>query len=309
MTEGELARGIARGLHVAASLSIFGTALFQTVIAPPVFNMVDSAIVKQVNRSTVRLVRWSLLVALIAGGLWLFLEAAYIGSSWNIVTVLGLAWPVLRDTNFGRLLALRCGLLVLAVLVFGDGSGERRMGIAALLAGAAAAAESALDHGAAMPGRLGTFLWGSTAIHILAAGAWLGALMPLLLLVGAAPPAAAQYALRRFSPLGVLCVSAIALTALVQGVVLVGGIGGLLFTNYGQVVLAKIILFCLLLCLAWINHYWFTPKLAGPDAVTTQQHIRTSITVEMATGLAVLLAAGILLNLMPGMDRQAMGSG
>jgi putative copper resistance protein D len=309
MTEGELTRGIARGLHLAGSLSIFGAALFRAVIAPPVLDLVDAAGVRLVNRSIAHVVRSSLLVALIAGVFWLLLEAVYIGGSSNLEAVFGFVWPVLRETNFGRLLVLRCGLIVLAVLVFGDGAGQRRMGIAALLAGAAAATESALDHGAAMPGSLGIFLWGSTAIHIVAAGAWLGALMPLYCVVDAVPPAAAQDALRRFSPLGVLCVSAIALTALVQGVVLVGGFNGLLFTNYGQVVLVKILLFCLLLCLAGINRYCLTPRLTGLDAAMTQQHLRISIAVEIATGLAVLLAAGILMNLMPGMDRQSMRSG
>jgi putative copper export protein len=61
----------------------------------------------------------------------------------------------------------------------------------------------------------------SEGLHLLAGGAWLGGLLPLLILVRDAPPKPAAEALRRFSKLATLCVLAIAGTACFQGWVLV----------------------------------------------------------------------------------------
>jgi putative copper resistance protein D len=59
------------------------------------------------------------------------------------------------------------------------------------------------------------------ACTCLRGGAWLGGLLPLLILVRDAPPKPAAEALRRFSKLATLCVLAIAGTACFQGWVLV----------------------------------------------------------------------------------------
>ncbi len=57
-------------------------------------------------------------------------------------------------------------------------------------------------------------------LHLLAAAAWLGGLVPLLVLVAAAPPGVAALASSRFSPLGAGCVLLLAGTALFQACVL-----------------------------------------------------------------------------------------
>ena len=80
-------------------------------------------------------------------------------------------------------------------------------------------------------------------LHLLAGAAWLGGLLPLLIVVQSVPAPAAALACRRFSPLGTTCVLVLAATAGFQFWVLIGGLPGLLGTAYGLVALAKIVLF------------------------------------------------------------------
>ena len=54
-------------------------------------------------------------------------------------------------------------------------------------------------------------------LHLTAAGAWLGGLLPLLIVVREAPLDAAHLAAQRFSTLGTISVGVLAATALLQG--------------------------------------------------------------------------------------------
>jgi putative copper export protein len=70
-----------------------------------------------------------------------------------------------------------------------------------------------------------------------AAGAWLGGLLPLLIILSSLPQQVAVAAFRGFSAVGLPAVLVLAGTALVQASVLIGGLPGLLGTPYGHVAL------------------------------------------------------------------------
>ena len=91
-----------------------------------------------------------------------------------------------------------------------------------VLAGAALAVQPLLGHAGAIGGSAGAQLIVSEALHLLAAGAWLGGLLPLFLAVGRLPHAAAAAACHSFTPIGLASVLVLAGTAVVQ----VGGIDG-----------------------------------------------------------------------------------
>jgi putative copper export protein len=138
-------------------------------------------------------------------------------------------------------------------------------------------------------------------LHVLAGGAWLGGLLPLLILVRDAPSKPAAETLKRFSKLATLCVIAIAGTACFQGWVLGGGVAGLFGTAYGSVLLLKAALFAALLGLAAINRFRLTPALERRDAPPARWALLRTIAGETALGLMVVLAAGVLSGLEPGM--------
>jgi len=141
-------------------------------------------------------------------------------------------------------------------------------------------------------------------VHLLAGAAWLGGLPPLLLVVTTAPEAALA-ACRRFSPLGVGCVLALAATAGWQGWALVGSLPGLIGTGYGLMALLKLGLFAALLGLAARHRLRLTPALAAGDPRAARRLAR-SIGLEAGLGLAVVLAAGVLSGLPPGMHVQPL---
>ena len=120
-----------------------------------------------------------------------------------------------------------------------------------------------LGHAGAIGGGAGAQLIVSEALHLLAAGAWLGGLLPLFLAVGRLPHAAAAAACHGFTPIGLASVLLLAGTAVVQIAAFMGGLPGLFGTGYGHVALVKLGLFVVLLALAALNRLVLTDRLAA----------------------------------------------
>jgi copper resistance protein D len=115
------------------------------------------------------------------------------------------------------------------------------------------------------------------------------------------PETAAQH----FSILGITCVVALASTAAFQAWVLAGGLSGLLGTAYGWMALFKLSLFAVLLVFAALNYLRLVPALARYHARAAKLSLIRSIAVETGLGLLVVLAAGFLSSLEPGMHAHA----
>lgn len=115
-------------------------------------------------------------------------------------------------TRFGQVLTAQLALVVLSIVALGRGTPPWRWWLVTL-AGAVALAIGVLHgHAWAMRATSGSgWLVGSVVVHLLAAGAWLGGLVPLVVLLG--DPARWRVVLTRFSRLGHACVAAIATTA------------------------------------------------------------------------------------------------
>ena len=228
MEASELGLTAARGVQVAASLSAFGVAVFWSVVAPPVLQAAEGATRTRIEAGSQRLFRASLAVAVAAGLVWLVAQAAFMAEAETMTDAMAAVWPVLTDTHFGHVLGARLLLLVLSALALGDGSKGGRRGLAAVVAGLALIMHTRSTHAAAAAGIDRTMLLGAESLHLLAAGAWLGSLAPLFIVVGALAPDQGARAARRFSPLGMLCVAILAGTALAQSWLLIGGLPALI---------------------------------------------------------------------------------
>jgi putative copper resistance protein D len=139
--------------------------------------------------------------------------------------------------------------------------------------------------------------------HLLAAGAWLGGLPALAMLLARAhrtDDAAWQRltvdATRRFSWLGVVSVAALLASGIINSWNLLGGPRDLLTTDYGRLVLLKIGLFVAMLGIAAANRFHFTPRLPAAGALRALQ--RNSL-AETGLGLCALLLVGVLGTLSP----------
>lgn len=288
-----IAQVLARGSHMTGAFSVFGTLFLSTTLLPA--NTAAS-----LNRTLNSIARSSLYVALLAGLFWFVLESAYMASAQNIAELAAALPEVIRTTRFGHLLAGRCALLVAAVLCFQLG----RSKTAVLMAAAAIAAQAWLDHGGAMEGVVGTLLLVSTACHLLCGAAWLGSLPALGLSIKRLPVAEAGRIAQRFSPIGAACVLGLLATAIVQYAFLIARPLALISSSYGRVALFKIILFTALVAIAAFNRQRLTPALImaasspGTEAVARKKLIG-SIAAEIAFGVLVLMAAGLLLQLAP----------
>ncbi len=183
----------------------------------------------------------------------------------------------------------------------------RRIGLATalMLAGTALAVQPMVGHAGAIGGAAGIELIASETLHLLAAGAWLGGLLPLLMAVSLLPHRAAAIACRNFTPVGLSSVLILAGTrAIAQVTELMGGLSGLFGTTYGHVALIKVGIFLALLTLAALNRLLLTEHLAQNTAGITQRHMRLSIAAEMLLGIAVVITASFLATLVPGTHEQ-----
>lgn len=301
MPWGPLALAAARGLHLAATLSAFGTTISWLVIAQAALARAEGEQQQRAKRHLTLILRASVAAALGLAVIWLLLQAADFADTATPVEALRAVPSVLLDSRFGHALIARVLLLLAAVSAFGAGGRMGGAAAGALFAGAACTAQAWMGHAAAVQE---ITLPASVVIHVLAAGAWLGGLLPLwILLRDLLPDHGASEAARRFSSVGIVCVLALAGTALLQGRELIGSIPGLVGTAYGFVALAKLALFLLLIVLATLNRFRFITRLVAGEAKAAR-HLRLMIVLETAVGLTVVLAASRLAELFPGAHEQ-----
>jgi len=297
MIEADPVSAVLRGVHLAAMASLFGALVFSAVVVrtPP-----DTPDSRLLQRRLAVLVRGSLALALLVGLAWFTARAAAIAGAEAWPDVLAAVPAVALDTRFGRLLLLRLALLLALVLLCAPWRMRppvRRAADAAatLLAAGALGLQAAIGHAGAMDD---AGLVAAETLHVLAAGAWLGALMPLLILLATVPTEAAP-ALRRFFPLGLGAVLVIAATSVVQGLAMVGSVPALVGTGYGRLTLLKtllFLLFLLLLAFAALNRLVFGVK---PGA-----SLRRSIMGEAGVAALVIFAGAALSHLTPGVHGQ-----
>jgi copper resistance protein D len=287
-----------RGVFVAALFSAFGVSLFAQLVAPQALKLMGTPDADAIEGRCFLLARVSLLAALALLG-WLPLETSDMSDAANATDVLAAIPEVLLGTSFGHDLIAQA-LAVFAALLLLTAWAQRGRFATVWLTGLALALQAGHSHAFAMEHGPSLLLY-AEGLHLLAGGAWLGGLLPLLIPVRDAPPKPTAEALRRFSKLATLCVLAIAGTACFQGWVLGGGVAGLIGTAYGWVLLLKAALFALLLGLAAINRFRLTPALGRQDAQPARGALMRTIAAETVLGLMVVLAAGVLSGLEPGM--------
>ena len=294
---------VVRGLFDAALFSAFGALLFWTLVLRRALSLTPPEAQAALDRRMLALIRASLALALLAGAGWLVIQAGLMADADSLGQTVDAVPTVLVSTSFGHILALQAAALVAALPTLGRGDAPIRRTVALILATAALMLQA--GHGHAMSMEHGpSLLLLSNAVHLLAGGAWLGGLLPFLLAVRITPPRAGATAARSFSGLGKWCVGLVAITAGFQAWILVGSIPALLGTAYGWIACIKLLIFGALLGFACLNRYRLAPALMAGDPEQARRRLVASVGVQSGFGLAVLLAAGVLSSLAPGMHAQ-----
>ncbi len=276
-----------RGGHMAGLLSVLGALVFLRWMLPTA----EDALETRINR----LAAWSAGVALALGAAWFIEVAGEIADAHGLGQAIQSLPEVVAYMQFGQFLLARLVLLVIIVVLL---AARRIRPAALLLAGVAIGLQPMLAHAGAMFGARGNVLVASEVIHMLAAGAWLGGLAPLLLCLHSAPAHAAGL-LRRFSRLGSAAVLAIVVTGALQIWILAGGLTGLVGTTYGDVASLKVALFASALLFAALNRFVLTERLAASSLAATRLAF-ASVASEAVLGFCVVMAASWLASLAPG---------
>ena len=294
-----------RALSVSALLSVFGTLVFRIVVAPKAFARMSAAEIAAGKRRLLMLTQGSAVAGLICNALWLGVQAANMADATSLSELRAAVPDVLTGTLFGHvILAQSAGLAVLlAVVGLHDQVWRQRGGLC--LASLALCLQAGHSHAYAMFDGPSLIL-AAEVLHLVGAGAWLGGLVPLLLIVWHVSPRAGAMAARWFSPLGQWCIAALVVSAAYQAWVLIATIPGLIGTAYGWMALAKFALFGVLLGFAAANRYRFAPALLGDEPQSARRVLLRSLTWQTVAAFAIVAAAGVLSDLPPSMHDQPL---
>lgn len=218
-------------------------------------------------------------------------------------TPMGTAWLV-------RIMALAAAF-VMVMSKPARGSASHRSLV--IVSGVALASLAWTGHGAAGEGTAGSFQLVADIVHLLAAGAWLGALLALGTAIGRIKAhvtpgdvAVAQRTLKSFAVTGSIIVVLLVVTGLASGWALVGPshVSNLVGSLYGRLLLGKLALFAAMLLLAATNRFRLVPELAhvsdiGNPPRAAFAKLRLSIALETIFAVAILATVAWLGTLAP----------
>jgi putative copper resistance protein D len=298
-----------RGVHFAATAMTAGALLFLVAVAAPAFRA--SAMAENASRFgawCIRIVWASLAVAVVSGALWVACETASMSDMpFGEAIRAGMLPIVLTQTHFGIVSDIRLlvALLLAAALAFANFS-NRALWAALACATVLLGLLAFTGHAVATVGPMAMPHLVSDVVHCFAAGAWIGGLVPLALLLAQARHSRqrmlpAYHATRRFSALGMMAVAALIASGTFNAWVMVGSFRALATTLYGQVLLVKLALFAVMLAVAISNRLYFMPRLVAERSVSARAHkqlLRNS-SIEIALGLLIFGIVGVLGTLHP----------
>jgi putative copper resistance protein D len=257
-----------------------------------------------------RLLSSTALIALLTAVGWLLLETASMGDKWGAAIRIGTVHTVLTDTAFGRLWLGRLPIALLACLAAWL---WKRSSFPLVLLSAVLLASLALTGHAVMDtGWLSLMHPLNQALHLLAAGFWLGGLVPLGLILAEATRGSADrsiahhalrrsiahHALRRFSNLAMIAVLLVLVSGTFNASLLVGTPSALISTFYGRALLVKLLFVGAMVALALVNRFFLLPAVALRNDAALRR-LERNVVLETVVGALVLAVASTLGNLPP----------
>jgi copper resistance protein D len=296
----------ARGVHFAATLSVAGAVFFAIFVAEPAFRVAGNHTrLPEILRPRLQWIAWvALALSIISGAAWLVAVAQSMSGS----TLAGVFSPdvlgtVLLQTGFGRDWICRFALACLLATILSSALSARKdtgvsIKVAAVVLAAGFAGSLAwAGHAAGGEGIEGVVHPAADFIHLVAAAAWVGTLLPLALLFAAAGRDAASVAITRiatvrFSNFGVAGVGTLLVTGSINTWYLAGSVAALTETDYGRLLLSKVALFLAMVAIAAVNRLSLTPRLVhDPNAAATAaalHQLRRNTVIEVIIGAVII---------------------
>jgi copper transport protein len=204
--------------------------------------------------------------------------------------------PIAVGTRFGTaFIAMTLGYALVAALLFLGWLADRREPLWAALvvglgfaSGLSLSGHSAVDAGASWKSQLADW------VHLSAATLWIGGLVQLGLVVWPLAPELRRRAFLGFSRLATVLIAALLLAGVYLSILRLPHLRDLWEADYGRVLLVKLALVAV--ALTWGAAHKF---LAAPRVSATSGRLRRSLLGESIVGMAVLLAAAVLVDSQP----------
>ncbi|UGV24648.1 copper resistance protein CopD [Rhodopseudomonas boonkerdii] len=299
---------LSRFLHYIATTSLAGAAFF------PLYAYAGTE-PERLARWRGRVLAWSAVLALAAGLGWFAFAVANMSGALTDVADTEVVGAVVRETGFGAVWTARTAIAVLLVgltLLLPSRTSVGRDLLTSFLAAGLLASLAGAGHAQMEEGWPGALHVAADAAHLLAAGAWLGGLIPLGFILlgydGRRTDGAAldvDGVLMRFSGMGYIAVATLVGTGLVNSWFLVGSVSSLLASAYGWILIVKLACFAGMLGLAAANRFWLVPALeaagrkAPPESAVWKRKLRIHVLSEQVLGLFVLLCVSIIGTIRP----------
>src|SRR5579862_679608 len=297
----------ARAVHFGATMLLVGELAFASLLA---VRTNGSGATRVLDRH----VRIYTTCALVASGLsglaWLVVEASNMSGIAIGPAILAPLRIVALDTEFGHVALLRLALFAITTVSLvwicrakTEQAVRWRSVTTLVVAALYLAALAGAGHAAAASGgdvRIAQAVHVVfDALHLLAAGAWLGALPPLVFCLMESHAHEPWRLARRFSVLGIVCVITLIASGIANSLLLVGSFAALFGTDYGRLLVVKLALFALMIAIAATNRLRLTPALASDQPRATHALARNA-TIEIVCGIAIVAIVGALGTMVPG---------
>lgn len=283
-----------RFLHDAAAMLVWGGAAYLAALVP-------RRLADDVAR---HLARWALVAIVVAVGTTaatLPIEAARLGDGWADAFRVDVVRGFLFDTAGGGAWGWQAAAAVALAASLLLPAKARRLAVAAA-AGAMLVTLALTGHAVMHDDADGIAQRLNDAAHVLSAGAWFGALVPLVvvlrLLGEPAFAAEAARALRRFSVAGHVAVTLAVLTGAANTLAIVGTPPGDWSSPYQLLLSAKIAVVGVMVALALANRYTVMPRLATKDTRALAS-LRRGTLVEIALGVVAIALVAVFGTLDP----------
>jgi putative copper resistance protein D len=295
---------LTRGAHFAACLLFFGMFTFDRLVVRAVFNGGKSE-VGEYWYARIQLFSLALLsVILISGILWFVLIAMIMSGLPFQIETLKIVWT---QTQFGTVWKLRLYLWlaasVVAVLYRPQTTlSTKLIWLQLLLSGALAGSLAWAGHGQE------NSIWHLSAdiLHLLVAGLWPAGLLPLALMLRklrqSTDLAHGRYVailVRRFSALSLCSVALLTITGLVNGWFLVGSFSNLFQQTYGRWLLAKLILFGIIVAIGSVNLLRLKPRIVrenpySHESETAADQLQFNLQLELFLSILIVIVIAVL---------------
>jgi copper transport protein len=236
---------------------------------------------------------------------WLLAAIGTVGVVVEQLSDAGVALDAAFSTSFGpeiveRLVALSVAGIGVAGVLIRRSAAKPFLATAGLAAAGAMFADVDASHAAA--GALPILSVAIQWVHVTAVGAWLGGLAGLLLATRRPPGPETAILVRRFSWVGTIGIATVALTGLLRAISEVGTLTALTSTDFGRLVIAKMVLLGGLGLLGAINHF-----VNMPAAGRRLRGLRLAGSGELMLGATLVLISASLVNLAPPVEAGGPG--